>query len=177
MPTQHQSPAKLSAEDSHAMTLGRVVCAWNNLHENLGHLFSAVIEGALSDPALAAWHSHQSDRAQRTMLKDTAKAALATRPDILKEIEWLLNQANNLAQNRNDAIHATYALLYRDDQEDTMIAHDQYGNKRSKSLVEKNLIEEFESYRVKIEALSKFCNGLFACVVDPCIPLPEKPYV
>lgn len=158
------------------MALGRVVCAWNNLHENLGHLFSAVIEGYLSEPALAAWHSHQSDRAQRAMLKDTAKAALATRPELLKEIEWLLKRADSMAENRNDAIHATYALLYRVGQEDAMIAHDRYGNKRSVRLAGKDLLEEFECYKTNIEALSVFCDRLFECVVDAdCSLLPARP--
>jgi len=176
MPIRDQAPTKLGAEDVHAMALGRVVCAWNNLHENLGDLFSAVIDGHLSERALAAWHSQQSDRAQRTMLKDTAKVALATRPDLLKEIEWLLKRADSMAENRNDAIHATYALLYQVGQEDAMIAHDRYGNKRSVRLTGKDLPGEFESYKTSIEALSVFCNRLFECVVDPdCSPLPARP--
>ena len=178
MPIRHPSPTKLSAEDVHAMALGRVVCAWNNLHEGLSHLFSAIIEGHLSEPALAAWHSHQSDRAQRAMLKDTAKAALVTRPDLLKEIEWLLRRANSMAENRNDAIHATYALLYGCEQKETMIAHDQYGNKRSARLAGKDLIEEFQSYQANIGDLTVFCNDLFKCVVHPdSAPLPARPNV
>ena len=73
-----------------------------------------------------------------------------------------------MAENRNDAIHATYALLYGCEQKETMIAHDQYGNKRSARLAGKDLIEEFQSYQAR-HRKSYLC---FPMIYLKCVFIP-----
>lgn len=158
------------AMDDHAMALGHVACSWSAMQDRLGHLFSAVIFGHLSDVALAAWHCHQNDRAQREMLVAAAKAALQTRPEILGETEELKRHVDGLAELRNDFVHASYALLLRS-KSDAVIPDDYYGNKRSKKLAAKyaegSLVKELYAFRRKLDHAIELCDELYQCVVDP----------
>ena len=153
------------------MALGYVACSWSTLQDCLGHLFSATMHaGALTDVALAAWHCHQNDRAQREMLLATAEAALQTRPDVLAAIRSLKIRVDRLADRRNDFVHASYALLSRCEG-GTVIPDDYYGNRRSKSLAKKfaegTLITELGNFRKRLTQETACCEELFQCLVDP----------
>ena len=167
--------------DDHAMALGYVACSWSALQDRLAHLYSAVMyDGSLSNIALAAWHAHQSDRAQRNMLLAAAEAALQTRPEILAEIGSLKTHVDDLANRRNDFMHASYALLLRP-KNDTVIPNDYYGNKRSKALAlkftEGSLLGELHAFRARLDSAIRYCEEVFQCLVDPeRTPSPDKPW-
>lgn len=162
--------------DAHAMAIGYVTWAWTDAHEQLGHLFSAILHGELSDVALAAWHSHQSDREQRDMLQAAANTSLVEHPKLLKKINWLVGQVSESANERNNAIHASFALVASED-EPEIIPETRYGNRRAKQLEGlKSVAAEFERLTKNLNSLATFCAGLFPCVVDPAhYPLPKKP--
>src|SRR5215470_7186583 len=90
-----------------AKELGKLVYAWNELHEHLGHLFDHVINLKMPGAALAAWRAVENDRTQRTMLRFSVEHA-ANRIDkaIIDEILWVLEKTNSLAEHRNNAIHS-----------------------------------------------------------------------
>jgi hypothetical protein len=97
------------AFETYVAAVGKVAYAWNYLHEQLGLLF-AVVSGAKREVALAIWYSTKSDRAQREMLQAAADATNSERskqlPRASDALKWLLDRANELAEARNDAVHA-----------------------------------------------------------------------
>lgn len=124
------------ARDTLAVALGRATIAWGRFHEELAHLFSAALTGGIERVALAAWHCHRSDRAQRDMLQAVAKAGLQTRPKLSDLIANLASTANNISDFRNDVIHASYAY-YVSENKFTMVLYDYYENTRSIKLANK----------------------------------------
>src|SRR5262245_51452983 len=95
-----------------ATELGRLVYAWNELHEHLGHLFDFVVSPKGPGTALAAWRAVESDRTQRTMLRYAVEhAASRLEKAVVDEIFWVLEKANSLAEDRNNAIHSPYAIF------------------------------------------------------------------
>jgi hypothetical protein len=80
-------------------------------------LFARIVGGwdydVQRNVALAVWYSSYSDRSQRQMLKAAIKAAThdpiwAGLPDNARAdlLLWLMEQANNLGNKRDEAIHA-----------------------------------------------------------------------
>jgi|TARA_R100000049_G_C1915548_1_gene61905 hypothetical protein len=154
--------------DELALSIGRATIAWGDLQENLGHLFSSVLFGSLDDVALACWHSHKNDRAQREMLISAARSKLAPNPDVEREVIWIADRANRLSALRNDMIHSSYAILTCCDGSKKPIPHGYYGNKCAKNLEngkEKDIVKRFSDFAIQIEALSKRCDGAFQLVL------------
>ncbi len=83
-----------------AAELGSVVFTWNNLHERLGDLFWAILGGHNGAVPLAIWHSIDSDRTQRKVLKAATVAAVFVRKDLERnaqcrdDILWLIKRIN-----------------------------------------------------------------------------------
>ena len=166
-----------SPEDTFAKALGYLVWAWNDLHEQMGHIFSAILYGAMSDVALAAWHSHNSDASQRHMLRDAAIPALTTKPELLAAVKWLLTEADKLWDMCNNAIHSSYAVLLSEGNT-SVISNPHFGNRRAEKLKDKDLIEEFERLTARTHSLIGYCHGLFQSIVDPeNHSIPAKPKV
>jgi hypothetical protein len=63
--------------EPYAIELGKLVYAWNRLHEKLAGLFWTVTGFQNGAVASAIWHSTDSDRAQRKMLRQVAEVVLA----------------------------------------------------------------------------------------------------
>ena len=55
--------------------------------------------------AHSLWHSIQSDRTQREMLRDAARARPDLAPEFVHNIEWAVRMGDELAVARNDAVH------------------------------------------------------------------------
>jgi hypothetical protein len=95
--------------------LGRVAHSWNYLQEALGQLFCGVT-GLETGVGEAIWHSTTNDRAQREMLRAAVLASTHERistklPKAKDDIIWLLDKANGVAEQRNNAIHAPMSLI------------------------------------------------------------------
>jgi hypothetical protein len=103
----------IEAFDAYVAAVGKVAYAWNYLHEKLGVLFVAV-SGAEREVALANWYSVWSDRGQRAMLRAKVNATNSerskTRPEAFDDLIWLLDRADELAEDRNNAVHAPCSL-------------------------------------------------------------------
>lgn len=160
-----------SSDNELALALGHVVIAWGTLQEILGHVFSAILCEEMSEIALAAWHCHKNDRAQREMLKATAQARLATRLDLCKYVTDLANKSNNMADFRNDLVHASYASVSQEDATVVYIPHSYYGNPRSKKLdiqfAEGGLVEALTKFRNQIIEIIKEAEEAYQCLVNP----------
>lgn len=161
--------------DELATALGHAAIAWGWLQESLGHLYSAVCYGSLSDTALACWHSIENDRAQRGMLTAAANTELNTRPDVQRYIVDLVNIVNDRSDMRNNYIHASYTTLIKIDGKTVPIPFSYYGNKRSTKLqaksVEGNILEELSEFRKTVEQLSDASDAAYQWIIDEeCIP-------
>jgi len=117
IPIQLRDPVR-----RHARQAGEIIWCWNLLNDHLFDLFVLLLESTSwsrsFDIGHAIWNTFQSDKAQREMLLNTAKAAFppeqkfkaALAPDlkrefILPEIGWLVRQVDDLAKHRNDVAH------------------------------------------------------------------------
>jgi hypothetical protein len=109
LPTNEETKA---AFERYTLAVGKVVHAWNYLHEKLGQLF-VVLSGSDRNIALAIWYSTFNDRAQRLMLRAAVIASGANRwpnPSAKDDMIWLLDHADDLAEQRNNAIHTPCSL-------------------------------------------------------------------
>ena len=99
----------------HARHAGEILWCWNLLNDRLFWIFVCTLE-QMSWPrshevAHAIWNSFQSDKAQRDMLLEVAKATFSQKlimdPPTLEwvAIKWLVDRTNELSKHRNDAAH------------------------------------------------------------------------
>ena len=100
--------------EPYVMPLGKVAHAWNYLQEALGQLFCTVT-GLADNTGPAIWHSTTNDRSQREMLRAAARVCSHPRltTQLLKakiDIKWLLDKADGVAEQRNDAVHAPMSI-------------------------------------------------------------------
>lgn len=99
--------------DPFARSLGRVTLAWNSLHTELFGIFWAASGYANGLIPGAIWNALKVDRAQRDILKDltTSKAhGISLSKKVRGKINWILDNANELENIRNDLIHTTFAI-------------------------------------------------------------------
>jgi hypothetical protein len=144
--------------------LGRLVLAWNDLHEKLAELWGVIKE----DPkALQQWHDLRNDREQRKLLRNTLTSDLQKRVDkrrggteqlkrIKENITWLLDKIDELADHRNNFLHAPFMFSVADDGELTMQSFSMVGNQRAQALAGKDLKDEMHHHRENMAALGTF---------------------
>jgi TorA maturation chaperone TorD len=163
------------AFEAYVAAVGKVAYEWNALHEQLGILFVAV-SGAEREVALANWYSVWSDRCQRAMLRAKVNATNSERskkrPEAPDDLMWLLDRADELAEDRNNAVHAPCSL-YISGSGSEMGAAFFNGQPRARKLMGKELLVEFawcESYAETLSSHRNAGNGY--CVSRP---LPVAP--
>lgn len=165
-----------SSFEPYANAVGKVAHSWNALQEELAYLFSCVTE--MDDSmSRAIWYSTQNDRAQREMLR----AALSVRAEfwehpqqVAKDIVWLIDRANALADQRNDAIHAPCSIMLGDDGFEVTPAYF-YGNPRAQKLRDKDLLEEFAWCEASAEALTLYAKYAATVLSRGHGAWPERP--
>jgi hypothetical protein len=148
--------------------LGRLVLAWNDLHEKLAELYYTITQ----DPkSLQKWHDLRNDKEQRKLLRNAVASDLPKRINIkakdgterLKRIDenitWLLDEANTLADHRNNFLHAPFMFLVAEDGTLTMQSFSIVGNQRAQSLSGKNLLEEMSRHRENMAALAHLMHA------------------
>jgi hypothetical protein len=159
-----------AAIEAYCVKVGEVVYEWNDLHEKLAQLFAVVRVGD-RQKALAKWYSLDTDRAQRKKLRNAVDNA---RPDFWRklpeargDLTWLLARADELAEDRHDAIHAPCSLYVRGDGSREVIAavrSAKAGNRRAKNLEEKDLLVEFAWCAWRARDLGMFADMLAAAI-------------
>ena len=162
----------------YAAAVGKVAHSWNFLHERLGGLF-ADVTGMDRNIALAIWYSTESDRSQDNMLKAAIAASpddrwLPRLPNAKAELLWMIERVINLAEARNNAIHAPCSFVI-DSGSHQMAASIFSGHKRAKNLLGKKLLEEFEWCERRAEALSRFADRASTALRFERYPWPERP--
>ncbi len=170
-----------AAFEAYALAIGKVAHAWNYLHEKLGQLF-VVLAGGERAVSLAIWYSTQNDRAQRNMLRAAVNGWNPSHweelPKATADLEWLLDRADEVAEHRNNAVHAPCSLYVggRKDGGSEMGAAFFSGNPRAKKLRGKRLLEEFEWCERYAETLSRFTGQLETAIAfSGTYPWPKRP--
>ena len=157
----------------YANELGWLIYEWNRLQEALGELFTAIVTPKHHSLGVGIWHSITSDRAQREMLaaanstlrkKQGAKVADDTKA--ADDIKWLLNRVTELADKRNDAVHAPLVFVAESGALQLMPLFF-LGNPRAAKLENKNLLQEFAWYRGHASALASFAENVRYAITRP----------
>ncbi|MBV8323040.1 MAG: hypothetical protein JO049_20530 [Hyphomicrobiales bacterium] len=179
LPTTEQIDAASAAFESYFNAVGKVVHAWNHLHEELGKLFCHVA-GINEGLGMATWHSSTNDKAQRLMLE----AAITERshdpdwsddhPGAEKGIRWILHKANDMGEKRNTAIHAPCSII-AGEQELEIFAYSFSQNPRAKKLRGKDILAEFDWYERSADALRRHVRDAQMALWDAHVPWPDKP--
>jgi hypothetical protein len=165
--------------EPYVMALGKVAHAWNYLQEALGQLFCAVTGLEQDNAGQAIWHSTSNDRAQRNMLSAALAATQNRRltfglPKAKDDLNWLLEKANKVAEQRNNAIHAPMAVAIGGRQIELVpVAH--HGNPRAYKLVGKDIITEFEWYEQCADTLTRFARSARTAIASDAVPWPDRP--
>ena len=176
-PTLEEAAA---AFEEYALAVGKVAYAWNYLHERLGELF-VVVSGAEQAIALAIWYSTKSDRVQRDMLQAAVNAnpgRWETFPKALADLEWLLKCADEVAEARNNVVHApvSFYIGAREHGGSEVVAAYWAGNPRAKRLRGKRLLVEFDWCERYSEILSRCSDQLVAAISYPDVnQWPDQP--
>lgn len=170
------------ALDEYATAVGRVVYEWNHLHEELGKLF-VVVRNEDKDRLLIKWWSCKTDTGQRKMLKDAVTNAPKLRwkglPKAPADLNWLLERVNELAEDRNDAVHAPVSPYFKQDGSTEVMAaylnaHPRHP--RAESLMGKVLLVEFAWCAGYAAALIGFTRRLRLAIAFPRLQeWPERP--
>jgi hypothetical protein len=168
------------AFEAYVAAVGKVAYEWNTLHERLGVLFVAVT-GMERNVALSIWYSVRSDLAQREMLKAAFFATNPQRSEKLPkapdDLKWLLDRAQEVANARNDAVHAPCSL-YVSGSGSEMGAAFFDGNPRAKNLGGKDLLVEFAWCESFARTLSFFTERLANAIAFPDrFEWPERPNI
>jgi hypothetical protein len=179
LPTTEEIDAATAAFDPYYSAVGKVVHAWNHLQEELAQVF-CVVTGLNNSVGLAIWHTVQSDRGQREMLRSAVHAACADEewaekfPDAKESIDWLLNEANKVADRRNDAIHAPCSVTIGTEDFE-IIPFSFLGNPRAKKLHTKDILAEFAWYAQSASVLKQHAQDVEVALSAAGKPWPDKP--
>lgn len=173
MPTQRKLNA---AFKPYAVELGKLVYAWNRLHERLAGLFVLVTGIQELGVATGIWYSTPSDLSQRKMLRAAVAAKNFKNPNAKKEIIWVLDTIDHtLSSHRNRAIHAPFVLNV--DADGISLRTDLFSeNPHAKHLWRKDLKNEFIWYRRMADVLAWYAYDLHHGMVLPeRNPWPDRP--
>lgn len=94
-----------SEPDLLAYHIGRVTMRWNDVQFWFYAAFQRMLRGS---GARAVFFAIRTDRAQRDMVRELASDMLKDWPDLLAELNARIEDANQLAGRRNDALHAMW---------------------------------------------------------------------
>jgi hypothetical protein len=162
------------AIEAYCVAVGLVVYEWNDLHEKLARLFALIREGDKRE-SLKEWYAIRSDTRQREKLRcaitETAPDRWEKSPRAPDDLKWLLNRADKLASDRNNAIRTPCSLYLRGDGSSEVMAAVRSANarnRRAKNLEGEDLLIEFHwcaAYAVRL--------GQFAGMLAPAMASPD----
>ena len=152
----------------YAEAIGYLIREWNGLQTAFLKLFRLILANPNRSVATSIWHTIQNDRIQRQILAAVAAKAFdetsspyrllenedeATMRHLLTEITWCMQRANELGNQRDNAIHTPFSHTASDPI--TFVSNILFDHPRAKSLKGKDLLNEFYFYRKDIETLTQ----------------------
>lgn len=168
-----------------AVEIGKLVFAWGDLHTALSHIFSFVLDQSMMGVAHAVWHSTPSDRTQRGMLAaainrcrypDSRKKRPHVTDRLIESAQWLLKEADALANQRNTIVHSGYLILRKPDKTPIPIFDPLSGPKALASYGKVVLPDDIQHLRRKTEVRADYANAIKWALFKPDgVPWPKKP--
>lgn len=167
VPTLEQ---RQEAEDGYAIVVGRVSLLWAKIHEDFARFYIDRFTLDASKLAELAWYSHRSDSGQRELLKKTIERndirGGASFPMAKDDLVWSIDRISALSKIRNDAIHATVALIWGES--GPQIAPDPWStDPRSEKLRNVDLLTRLKTCQKDLEELLGYNRLMFTCFFDP----------
>lgn len=178
LPSQAEIEAADRALQPYFLALGRVAHAWNHLHEELGKVFCAVT-GLEVHIGMAIWNSLKNDRSQRDTLESAIYSASSDTDWVMQHhgasegVLYLINQVNDLATKRNDAIRAPCDVPPTGDFE--IIPITLFQNQRARSLRGQDILTEFQWYEATANVLRQHAHDVRLALDGRFASWPEKP--
>ena len=169
----------------YALEIGYLSQAWNQLHEQLCSIFCQIVSPENSNIASAIWQSVPSDRTQRKMLEVAYLAPGAINKEkhlwAIDDIRYLLKEAETLANQRNDAIHAPFRIGYSPFDKEFDVSPDvMQNNKRAWRFIKSNpetkdILAELVWYRSKANILYRFGLSIWFHLRQTAGSSPQRP--
>jgi hypothetical protein len=161
--------------EPYAIQLGWLAYSWNSLHDQLGHLFWVLTGLKNGKIPLAIWNAVKSDRAQRDIVRATAKEALQNNQTVYDEIKWILDRADVFEEHRNNALHTP--LTFTIDSDGPQLSSKWLsGHQRAMKLKDKDLLNEFAWYGRSANTLAKYAQRISVHLMDSSqFAMPERP--
>jgi len=159
----------------YALALGEIALAWNDLHVSLSFVFCSILGVGNFNigPFQAIWQKITNDRMQRNVLVAVAKEAefaLSSREQF-EDIKWLCDQATNLEDFRNDALHSPlWGIGPKNIAPVTGLGHP-----RATKLYGKDLLAEFRLCRESITTLRNYAMQIDECLQTRHGGWPKRP--
>ena len=129
--------------------------------------------------AQAIWHSHRSDKAQRDMLLAVALSDGQLPKKFQANVKWLVERANELAIQRNDAIHTPVKFANFQGGLVVPIPQAISGRKQAVERMQQlPLAGTWRAVRGDLLILADFCNAIYSQIVVSGfdgIPWPSQP--
>jgi hypothetical protein len=148
--------------------IGQANLAWNDLHISLSNIFMQVCSLSIPNSkeknylhikSHQIWHSTQSDRGSRAMLKAALRGMSpdekAKYPKLIDDVEWLLKETKKLEETRNNVVHAPLLLITKSElmpEVDNWVVPSAQSPRGSK-LLGKDLLKEYRWCRDAAVAL------------------------
>lgn len=159
--------------------VGQVVHAWNSLQGTMGQLFLLTTE---FEPlmGLAVWHSINSDRSQRGMLRAAVNVRYEgcdsdEKQKQKRDLRWMIDKADEVSDERNLVVHGLCTMGFGDHglkiQPVTW-----FGNKKLNKLSGLDVIVEFTYCETCADSLNSFAREMETALRNPGrFPWPARP--
>lgn len=166
----------------YAMATGQSVLVWNDLHEMLAFIYWVFQH--YDDKVLSAWNAARLDQNKRKPLVTAiAKMRTTSKAEYIRDdLRWLVEQIDDVAEIRNDTVHAplifieptdAWALFGRNGGVTPLTTFD---NRRAQNLGAKpELLEEFRWYRDGFTVLRDYALAIGAGLSNDDAPWPDRP--
>jgi hypothetical protein len=167
----------------HAMTLGQLIFAWNDLHEQLAAIYLTL--AGYSDEAAAKWNKPKVDKEKRDLIRKWVNALPPAHNnmavDMWDDVIWLVATIEALAEYRNDAAHAPMTiepesfLARRENFTAGVVSNTARSNRRALNLIRKDLLAEFRWQRDVFTKLRDYALNIERALMDEHTPWPNRP--
>jgi hypothetical protein len=166
--------------------IGELILAWNDLHERLAPLFAQAMVGSNVKQSFGVWHKTRADQAKRNLLRaaitNLPDRDLTKRPNVVKEITWILEVADKLEGLRDDSAHgpltSTWGILERalGLSKPIVTPNTYFGNPRAVRLKQNDdLLRDFKHAKRRILILRDYALAIDTAWLNVHMPWPDRP--
>jgi hypothetical protein len=112
--------ARNRSVSTYSETVGQLVFASNSLHAAFAAIFGFLLAEIAEyrwtghDVGKAIWNALRSDDLQRSILLAVTRTRMEGRQRLFKSLIWAIQQAGNVSEYRNDAVHTPFVLVRGD---------------------------------------------------------------